>query len=186
MTGAKDIHLRVGKVDDAAGIAAVGALAFRSAFTNEANRAELDAYVTEEYRAEKITAHLLDPDTRILVADSAEGILGFVHLHPQQPDIETIEHYLMVERLYIQPELIGSGVGLKLWKAAVETAVSQGFDQLWLMVLRPNVRAISFYEKAGMEVFGRSVGKFKADAEIDLWMRLKLSSPGTSAAEMSK
>ncbi|MFJ2102881.1 GNAT family N-acetyltransferase [Streptomyces anulatus] len=51
--------------------------------------------------------------------------------------------------LYVQPSLIGSGIGRTLLEAVHAQANADGFSQMLLWVLTDNTRARRFYERAG-------------------------------------
>ncbi|MFJ5546791.1 GNAT family N-acetyltransferase [Streptomyces sp. NPDC093225] len=56
--------------------------------------------------------------------------------------------------LYVQPSLIGTGVGRTLLNAVNTHAAARGFDTLLLWVFRDNFRARRFYELAGYSTDG--------------------------------
>ena len=170
----KNIHLRVGIEQDAESIAQLGSLAFETAFKNENNAAELIDYLSTEYTAQAIAQTMSKPEVSFRVADSEVGIRGFTQLEDAGPPGDETRDALKMDRLYIHPSNIGTGLGKTLLQDAIELAKSRNKESLWLMVLRPNTRAVIFYRDFGFIQFGTSPGKFKGDAEIELWMKLDL------------
>ncbi|WP_241777919.1 GNAT family N-acetyltransferase, partial [Streptomyces sp. CT34] len=72
--------------------------------------------------------------------------------------------------LYVEPGLIGTGVGRELLAAGTDRARASGFGTLCLWVVRGDLRARRFYERAGFvpdgaaeayEVGGRSVPELR-------------------------
>ncbi|MFF3430545.1 GNAT family N-acetyltransferase [Streptomyces sp. NPDC002602] len=51
--------------------------------------------------------------------------------------------------LYVQPSLIGTGIGRTLLEAVHARALTSGFDHMRLWVLEQNTTARRFYERAG-------------------------------------
>jgi len=96
--------------------------------------------------------------------------LGFARLWEDR-DENAPDKALKMERLYLWPKEVGKGVGAFLMKHSIEFAKSQGYEILWLQVLRSNKLAHNFYLKWNFEEFHQSPGKFKGDNEIDLWMK---------------
>ncbi|WP_236060166.1 GNAT family N-acetyltransferase [Actinacidiphila acididurans] len=56
--------------------------------------------------------------------------------------------------LYVQPSLIGSGIGRALLGAVHAHALAQGFESLLVWVLTDNATARHFYERAGYAADG--------------------------------
>jgi ribosomal protein S18 acetylase RimI-like enzyme len=78
------------------------------------------------------------------------GILG-MSVEPR----EKIRHKGHVFGMYVSPEYAGHGVGQKLMNCCIERARGiAGLEQLQLTVTESNIRAKSFYEKAGFQSFG--------------------------------
>ncbi|MFF4245572.1 GNAT family N-acetyltransferase [Streptomyces sp. NPDC001822] len=56
--------------------------------------------------------------------------------------------------LYVDPDRIGTGTGRALLERATARAVADGFREMTLWVLKENVRARRFYERAGFRPDG--------------------------------
>jgi len=80
-----------------------------------------------------------------------------------------------LERLYVDRNAIGHGVGAALMRASLGAARSAGHRTLWLGVWERNIRAISFYAKWGFETVGDHVFRLGADAQRDLIMERSVS-----------
>lgn len=57
-----------------------------------------------------------------------------------------------VTNLYLEPDVIGSGVGATLYRHAVDDLRDRGFDPLVVWAFRENVRALRFYEQMGLVI----------------------------------
>ncbi len=78
------------------------------------------------------------------------GILG-LSVEPR----EKIRHKGHVFGMYVAPEYAGRGVGQKLMTSCIGRARGiAALEQLQLTVTESNIRAKSFYEKAGFRSFG--------------------------------
>jgi GNAT superfamily N-acetyltransferase len=91
---------------------------------------------------------LADDDRPIWVAEQDGQVLGFVATGPVEgdaPDPDTGEVYA----IYIEPDLLGTGLGGELFAHAVDGLRRRGFTRAVLWVLEGNERARRFYEKAG-------------------------------------
>jgi ribosomal protein S18 acetylase RimI-like enzyme len=100
----------------------------------DACRAELT------FRAEDVAGR------RIVVAESAAGVLGFYSIDGQPPRGE-------LGNLWVVPEAIGTGLGRRLWQHAVGTARKAGFASLRIEA-DPN--ALGFYQAMGAKQIGKA------------------------------
>lgn len=112
-------------------------------------------------------------DTRLVVsADKPDEILGVCSFGPDRTDDSVGEVYA----LYVSPTMIGSGLGRFLMQDAVARLAEAGFGRVNLWVLEGNERAISFYEKAGFRLTGKTKAENLGTVELrELQMSLGLA-----------
>jgi len=87
-------------------------------------------------------------DHRLWVAFAGGKVVGFCHTGPSADDgaaAGTGEVYA----LYVEPDLVGFGVGRQLFERSVDDLRERGFAPLTLWVLEGAERARRFYETAG-------------------------------------
>ncbi len=82
--------------------------------------------------------------SRVFLLEERGRILGFYSLSGQPPQ-------LTMEKLFVEPDRIGTGCGRRLWQHAVETARQFGADAL---VLDADPHAAPFYRAMGAEYIG--------------------------------
>ena len=99
------------------------------------------------------------PGQSWLVAELGGQVVGDVICGPSR-DPDASADIGEVWAIYLDPEVIGRGIGRRLFAAGVETLVAHGFSIATLWVLENNVRARRFYEVAGW----RPDGFTKTDA----------------------
>ncbi|MFI8089661.1 GNAT family N-acetyltransferase [Streptomyces sp. NPDC086080] len=89
-----------------------------------------------------------------LVAESEGGDLaGWAAFGPYRDgEVRTGDAELYA--LYVPPERIGRGVGRTLLTEAIHRCATSGHPRMYLWVLRDNVRARRFYERAGFGADG--------------------------------
>ncbi|MGX1762035.1 N-acetyltransferase family protein [Streptomyces lydicus] len=86
--------------------------------------------------------------TNLVAVDTLEQVVGWACLGRFRGDgtnTATGELYA----LYVQPSLVGSGIGRTLLEAVHSHARTDGFRLMLLWVLTDNSRARRFYERAG-------------------------------------
>jgi diamine N-acetyltransferase len=79
-----------------------------------------------------------------------------------------------VARLYTLEKVWGTGLGQLLLDAAIDFGRQEGKTWLWLGVWEHNARAIRFYEKNGLRIFGSHPFPFGDEIQNDWLMRVEL------------
>src|SRR5262249_36463027 len=150
-------------VDDAAVIARLHVRASQWAYRGLMPDAFLAALSGAERIAEreaKWRALIVDEHRRTLVAGDGARLLGFVECGPADAaDADAGELYAM----YLEPDVVGRGVGRALHDAAVADLRARGFGRAVLWVLDGNARARRFYEAAGW----RADGVTRTETRVD-------------------
>lgn len=165
--------LAIGHRSDTKIIGDIGYKAFRHFFETDSNRAELLPYIEIAFSEKGILKEFEANENTFLLAKEDEKIIGFARLWEQEI-VQLKEKALKLERLYLYPEMVGTGAGAFLMQKSIDFAKENKYMNLWLQVFRPNIKAIQFYEKWGFSEFHTSPAKFEADNEIDLWMLREL------------
>ena len=88
-------------------------------------------------------------ESQVWVAQVDEQVVGWVSVGASRDEDLAGESVGEVMAIYVLATHWQSGVGLALWKTAVQHLEAQGFQRLTLWVLTRNERAIRFYRKAG-------------------------------------
>jgi len=130
-TMANELKIRQAQLADAFAISTIGTKAFCQAFINPKNEAEVREYVKTVYQTAAIETDLQRKKDYFVIEDNSE-ILGFSLLSHDPPYPDCSEKYVKVERLYIEPNRIGQGLGLALMNHAVLYGQNNNFDKIWL------------------------------------------------------
>ena len=149
--------------------------AFLQAFTLGNKPENVQAYLDEAFTLEQFGKELNESASTFFVAELAGELVGYtkVNLVPAQTDIHDPDS-LEVARLYVLEEHLGSGLGKRLLDAAISFAKQNHKKYLWLGVWEMNARAIRFYEKNGLRIFGSHPFPFGDEVQTDYLMRLNL------------
>jgi GNAT superfamily N-acetyltransferase len=155
---------------DAVAYAACAAAAFREAYGDGSDDANLEVHVARHFSEVIQRAELQDPQLRLLVAEDADATwAGFALLRDgSRADGVQGAHPMEIVRFYTRAAWYGRGVGAQLMAGALEAARAAGHDEVWLQVWEFNARAIRFYEKCGFVVRGRNPFRFGDVFEEDL------------------
>lgn len=155
---------------DAAAYARCAADAFREAYGDGSDDANLEIHVARHFSEALQLAELKDGRLRLLVAEDRDATwAGFALLrdgsraqgvHGARP--------MEIVRFYTRAAWYGRGVGAQLMAGALDAARAAGHDEVWLQVWEGNARAIRFYEKSGFVARGRNPFRFGDVWEEDL------------------
>jgi GNAT superfamily N-acetyltransferase len=155
LSGSADAGVRRARPDDAAEIARIQAVTWRTAY-----RSVLPAAVLDDWDAEAVTARwraAVDapptPGHGVLVALERDAIVGFAAYGPaelssgERPDPAgpTTE----VSTLLVEPRWGHRGHGSRLLAAVADLAEADGAGRLQVWVLEPDTVSATFYDSAG-------------------------------------
>jgi len=168
-------ELRKATLSDLPELLELAQTSFLQAFT-EGNKPEnVKAYLAEAFTVEQLTKELQEPASTFLVASVEGELVGYIKLNlaDAQADVQDPTS-VEVARLYTLEKAWGTGLGQLLLDAAFAFARQEGKTWLWLGVWEHNARAIRFYEKNGLRIFGSHPFPFGDEIQNDWLMRVEL------------
>lgn len=151
------IAIRQAQPQDAAKVAELGAHVFTITFGHSVPLPELQAYLAESYSIEATAKDIADPMKDMIVASNEEGhIVGFALLTrgTTEPCVAHLSSSIELQRVYVDPDYHGNGIGKSLVNKLEGMAIHQGFRNIWLGVWEENHKARKMYEKVGYTVVG--------------------------------
>jgi GNAT superfamily N-acetyltransferase len=103
-----------------------------------------------EARAGRLRDAIADESAgqRVWVATRDDAVIGFATWSPSQ-DEDATERTADVGAIYLDPPVVGQGIGRRLLEHVVDELTASGFTDATLWVLRSNDRARRFYERVG-------------------------------------
>jgi N-acetylglutamate synthase-like GNAT family acetyltransferase len=122
-----------------------------------------DAAFIEDCRAELTISAEYIRDFTVKVFEQGGRPVAFYSLKPWEGEVE-------LAHLFVEPELIGGGIGKRLWNDAVGTARALGFAT---MVITSDPYAEGFYLSMGAERTGTEASAIRPGRELPL-MRYNL------------
>jgi ribosomal protein S18 acetylase RimI-like enzyme len=137
--------------EDLAAVATIQVASWRDAYAGVLPADYLAEQVQRDLRAHWEQQEI-DPQDVVLVADTAEGPVGFVAVWCRPSPF--------VDNLHVLPSMRSSGIGAALMRAAVGRLVALGHSTAYLWVFESNVAAIRFYERLGAAKTGRERKEF--------------------------
>ena len=168
------LTIRDASAADAEILAAFAERTFREAFDADNRPEDMEDYVRRAFSVETIRDELEDETSTFLLAFAADpdDLIGYAKLrhgdaHESVDGPDPIE----LQRIYVDPAVIGQGLGAALLQASFDAARDAGYRTLWLGVWENNVRAIAFYEKWRFETVGDQTFHLGSDDQRDVVMQ---------------
>lgn len=167
--------LRRASPDDAEAIAGLAARTFFETFYDSHDPERMDVYLATEFTPERLAAEIADPAATFWVAWWGDRAVGYAKLTAGEPPAcVTGPRPVELERLYVERDQLGVGLGAALLEAVLAEARRGGFETLWLGVWERNPRARRFYEKWGFREAGAKPFYFVDEVQEDLVMERPL------------
>lgn len=168
-----DIHIRQAQAQDLGDLLHVARTAFLQAFTAGNKPENVSAYLEEAFNFEQFRKELSNPASTFFLAEVEGELIGYVKVNvvPAQTDVHDPAS-IEISRLYVLEDFLGLGVGKILLDHAFDFAKQNQKKYLWLGVWEKNARAIRFYEKNGLRIFGSHPFQFGDEAQTDYLMRI--------------
>jgi ribosomal protein S18 acetylase RimI-like enzyme len=149
--------IRPAVVADAAAVGALKVRAWHAAYADFMSPAVLGA-LDPAREAVDWAGYLADlPAThRLWIAEAGGVVGGFCRTGPADAEPDLGPGAAEVYGLYLEPVLVGTGLGRELFAHAVGDLEERGRAPICVYAYPPNRRAIAFYERAGFVVDGVS------------------------------
>lgn len=120
--------------------------AFKPFFTSH----ELESLFEGMYAPEKLIEWFGRSGNQMFTIGPKDRPLGYFAIAEK-------ENKFWLDKLYVNPDTQGSGLGYGTWLLAKSMARESGYNEVWLRVNRRNKQAIDFYLRVG----------FKIDSSVD-------------------
>lgn len=146
--------IRIAEVSDSSDIAALSIQVWLDTYAKQGIRKSISQYVLNEFTEKNIECKLISENEVYFVAIEDDHLVGYVSLNISATCPVIDNKIPELDRLYIQENFTGNGVGSKLLKYALSFCNSSGHEQLWLTVFHENIRALKFYEKHAFKEIG--------------------------------
>lgn len=174
-TGQATVDIAIASADDAASIAILARDTFVAAFAASNTPGNMALYVDKAFSEDKVRDELGDSAATFFCAEKDGTPAGYAKLYRDAAQVcVTGTRKVELQRIYVAPASIGSGVGLMLLHSCIKMARQEGFETLWLGVWEHNDRAIAFYRNHGFVDVGKQTFWLGTDQQTDRVMQLEL------------
>ncbi len=165
------IVIRTAEPADAPYLAELGARTFHTAFAANNRPEDIDAYLAEAFSHDTILQELKDPQSLFLLAVEDETNIGYAKIRKgEPPDCVDGPNPIELERIYVDSNRQGGGVGATLMRAVFEYVRDEGYGTVWLGAWEKNPDAHRFYERQGFSPVGTKYFTVGNDRQYDVVM----------------
>lgn len=147
--------VRLAESADADDLGAIGGRAWEATYRGMIPDAVLDEWIASTGASWHAALENRAPDgpSRAWVAERDGSVIGYATTSPARDQwLAPPEGAGELTNLYLDPDVIGSGVGRLLYEHAVDDLRERGFDPLVVWAFRDNHRARRFYEERGLTI----------------------------------
>jgi ribosomal protein S18 acetylase RimI-like enzyme len=171
------VSIRPAVPDDAGALALLGQATFLETYAGTLPIGDITQHCEHAHSVGLYRQWLLDPATRIWLAEAEQGgaPVGYLVLGaPDLPLAALSPHDREIKRVYVLHRFQGAGLGRRLMATALEHAGTQHASRLLLGVYSRNLAAIAFYSRIGYTSVGHRIFHVGAHDYQDLILGLSL------------
>ena len=144
---------------------------FYDTFKDSNSPENMKAYLDKAFTSKQLETELSNPSSEFFFVYFNEELAGYLKVNRNEGQSEKMgDESLEVERIYIRSEFQRKGLGKILINKAIEIAVSQNKNKIWLGVWEKNENAIHFYKKMGFVESGAHSFFMGDEEQTDLIM----------------
>ncbi|WP_203154508.1 GNAT family N-acetyltransferase [Methylobacterium aquaticum] len=169
-----DVLIRKGELSDASSLAALSIEVWLGTYIREGISGFFADHAFREFATERLRSRIADRQRTILVSQNVVGIDGMIELVASAvapvADCSDVE----IATLYVQPRHQGTGRGLALPNAGLDSARSSGHSRVWLAVNAKNTDAIAFYQRQSFQKAGETHYEIEDQRYLNYVMRRDL------------
>lgn len=171
------VAIRPAQEADIPAVANFLARTFASTFGHTVTPPDLEAHLAKHLSFSAIKKQFENPLSEFFIAcESEDGseVMGCAQLTQgtTEPCIVGVEGTIALQRLYVDDQYHGSGVGGALIRHVEELAKERGFLNMWLGVWEYNLKAQRAYERFGFKRVGSHDFVFGQCVQTD-WILIK-------------
>ena len=160
------------KLDDVELLRNFAERTFRVAYEAMNEPADFNQYCQEAFSVERVSMEMQHPQSVFWLGWQDGKLAAYLKLNINTyTEAVNSGKTVQIERIYVDPEMQGKGLGERLLDFCYEQAQLLKADSIWLSVWKKNPRAVTFYERCGYEICGVEIFELGDDPQEDWVMR---------------
>jgi diamine N-acetyltransferase len=144
---------------------------FIETFKDQNSSENMNAYLEKAFNIEQLEKELSNISSHFFFVYFNNEVAGYLKVNTQDAQSENMgEDSLEIERIYVRAKCQKLGLGKYLINKAIDIAVEQEKNKVWLGVWEKNENAIAFYKKLGFVQTGTHSFHMGDEEQIDFIM----------------
>jgi diamine N-acetyltransferase len=144
---------------------------FIETFKDQNSPENMNAYLERAFNLNQLEKELATISSQFFFVIFNNEVAGYLKVNTKDAQSENMgEDSLEIERIYIRSKFQKLGLGKYLINKAIEIAVEQEKNKIWLGVWERNENAIAFYKKIGFVQAGAHSFYMGGEEQIDFIM----------------
>jgi ribosomal protein S18 acetylase RimI-like enzyme len=153
----------------------LGRKTFYDAFEHVNNREDFEAYTSVAFTREQLLSEINNPDSAFYFAMLDDEAVGYIKLNYRGAQAEFQDpNAVEVSRIYVLASQQGKKIGNQLLDFAINKAIEDKLQYIWLGVWEHNHAAMRFYERNGFKAIGSHHFWVGNDKQTDILVRREL------------
>lgn len=169
-----NVEIKKVEVSELIALQAISQQTFEEAFSADNSKEDMELYLRDSLSLEQLKKEIGNQQSAFYFAMVEDEIAAYLKVNYQWESIDQNEiKSLEIERVYVLKKFQRQKIGQLLFTKAIELAKEYGSEYIWLGVWEKNYKAISFYEKNGMQAFNKKKFMLGNDEQTDIMMKLE-------------
>jgi len=148
---------------------------FYDAFEHLNNKDDFEAYTSVAFTYDKLLSEVENQHSQFYFALIDDEKVGYIKLNYSSAQTEfKDENAMEIERIYVLASQQGKKIGNQLLDFAINKAIDEKLQYIWLGVWEHNLAAQRFYERNGFKAFGSHKFLVGSDEQTDILMKKEL------------
>lgn len=144
---------------------------FNETFKTQNSPENMNDYLEKAFNVKQLELELSTFTSQFFFVYFNDEVAGYLKVNTKEAQSENMgEDSLEIERIYIRVKFQKLGLGKYLLNKAIEIAVEQEKNKIWLGVWEKNENAIAFYKKLGFVQAGTHSFQMGEEEQIDFIM----------------
>ncbi len=153
----------------------LGRKTFYDAFEHVNNPEDFEAYTSVAFTREQLLSEINNPDAVFYFAMLGDEAVGYIKLNYRDAQAEFQDPKgVEVSRIYVLADQQGKKIGNQLLDFAINKAIEDQLQYIWLGVWEHNHAAMRFYERNGFKAVGTHHFWVGNDKQTDILVRRQL------------
>lgn len=166
-----NVEIKECNLEDVLTLQQIGIETFNETFKDQNTPENMKHYLEKAFHVGQLTTELSNPSSQFFFVYVNNKVAGYLKVNTNDAQSEKMgNESLEIERIYIKSTFQKHGLGKLLFNKAIDIAIEQNKEKIWLGVWEKNENAIAFYEKMGFVQTGTHSFQMGDEEQIDYIM----------------